>query len=159
MLRGQLRAQGQAATKSAGEGRPQPMVVFSVAGQRLAARTEEIGGVMPWPGAIPVPSETPFVTSLVRQPEGCLPVFDLATKLQRTMREGEFLCLVVKHVDGPLAICIDAEVPSLQMVSRSSIQHRIGDDPDIAGSCVAGGEQLPIINLATLGVSLSRQTG
>jgi len=159
MLRGQLRRQGQAATKGTGEGRTQPMVVFSVAGKRMAARSEEIGGVMPWPGAIPVPSETPFVTSLVRQEEGCLPVFDLATKFQRTMREGEFLCLVVKHVDGPLAICIDAEVPSLQMVSRSSIQHRIGDDPDIAGSCVAGGEQLPIINLATLGVSLSRQTG
>lgn len=72
------------------------------------------------------------------------------------MHERESLCLVVKHVDGPLAICIDAEVPSLQMVPRSSLQYQHGDDPDMAGSCVAGGEQLPIINLATLGVSSSR---
>ena len=117
---------------------------------------EEIGGVMPWPGAIPVPSETRFVTSLVRHEDRYLPVFDLAAKFQRTMHERESLCLVVKHVDGPLAICIDAEVPSLQMVPRSSLQYQHGDDPDMAGSCVAGGEQLPIINLATLGVSSSR---
>ena len=38
----------------------------------------------------------------------------------------------------------------LQMVPRSSLQYQHGDDPDMAGSCVAGGEQLPIINLATL---------
>lgn len=159
MLRGQLRRQGMTATKGAGEGRPQHLVLFSVAGKRMAARTEEIAGIMPWSAAIPVPSETPFVTSLVRQEEGCLPVFDLAAKFERTMREGECLCLVVKHVDGPLAICIDAEVPSLQMVPCSSIQYRIGDDPDCAGLCVAGGEQLPIINLATLGVSSSRHAG
>lgn len=159
MLRGQLRRQGEVTTGGTGEGRPQHMVVFSVAGKRLAARSEEIAGVIPWPGAIEVPSETPFVTSLVRQEKGCLPVFDLAAKFERTMREGELLCLVVKHVDGPLAVCIDAEVPSLKMVPRSSMQHQIGDDPDCAGLCVAGGEQLPIINLATLGVSSSRHAG
>lgn len=156
MLRNQLRTQGQAATKGAAEGRAHTMVVFSVAGHRLAAKTEEIGGIMHWPGAIPVPSETPFITALVRLEEGCLPVYDLAGKFQRTMREGESLCLIVKHMDGPLAVCIDAEVPSLQMVPRSSIQYHLGEDPDIAGSCLAGGEQLPIINLATLGGSSSR---
>ncbi len=159
MLRGQLRKQETTATRGTGGGRPQHMVVFAVAGKRMAARTEEVAGVVSWTGAIPVPSETPFVTSLVRQEEGCLPVFDLAEKFKRTMREGESLCLVVKHVDGPLAIRIDPEVPSLQMVSRSSIQYHIGDDPDCAGLCVAAGEQLPIINLATLGVSSSRQAG
>lgn len=156
MLRSQSRKQGQTAARSTAENRMLRLVVFSVAGQRLAARTEEIGGVMPWPGAIPVPSETRFVTSLVRHEDRYLPVFDLAAKFQRTMHERESLCLVVKHVDGPLAICIDAEVPSLQMVPRSSLQYQHGDDPDMAGSCVAGGEQLPIINLATLGVSSSR---
>ena len=135
------------------------MVVFAVAGKRMAARTEEVAGVVSWTGAIPVPSETPFVTSLVRQEEECLPVFDLAAKFKRTMRESESLCLVVKHVDGPLAIRIDPEVPSLLMVPRSSIQYQSGDDPDCAGLCVAGGEQFPIINLATLGVSSSRRAG
>lgn len=159
MLRGQLRKQGTTARRSTGEGRPQHMVVFAVAGKRMAARTEEIAGVVSWTGAIPVPSETPFVTSLVRQQEGCLPVFDLAAKFKQPIREGESLCLVVKHVDGSLAIRIDAEVPSLQTVPRSSLQCHIGDDPDCAGVYVAGGEQLPIINLATLGVSSSRQAG
>jgi chemotaxis signal transduction protein len=134
----------------------QGMVVFSVAGQRLAVRTDEIGGVMPWPGATAVPSDTPFIHSLVRQEKGCLPVFDLAAKLDRAMQEDERLCLIVKHVDGPIAICIDSHVPSLHMVARSAIQYRNGNDPDIAGMCVAGEEELPIINLTTLGVSSNR---
>lgn len=156
MLRAQLRRQSQGSTQGATEARIQNMVVFSVAGQRVAARTDEIGGVLPWPGATAVPSDTPFVTSLVRQEEGCLPVFDLAAKFNRRMQGEESLCLVVKHVDGPLAICIDSQVPSLHMVPRSAVQYHIGDDPDIAGSCLADDEQLPFINLATLGVTSSR---
>lgn len=156
MLRAQLRRQSQVGTKGAVEARMQGMVVFSVAGQRLAARTDEIGGVMLWPGATAVPSDTPFINSLVRQEKGCLPVFDLAAKFHRAMQEDERLCLIVKHVDGPLAICIDSHVPSLHMVARSAIQYRVGNDPDIAGMCVAGDEELPIINLTTLGVSSNR---
>lgn len=156
MLRAQLRRQLQGATQTATQARVQHMVVFSVAGQRLAACTEEIGGVLPWPGAIPVPSDTPLVTSLVRYEESCLPVFDLAAKFTRTVREEVSLCLIVKHVDGPLAICIDAQVPSLHMVPRSQVHYQSGLDLDIAGSCVAGDEQLPLINLATLGVASRR---
>ena len=156
MLRVQLRRQSPGGSKGATEARIQNMLVFSVAGRRLAARTDEIGGVLPWPGATAVPSDTPFVTSLVRQEEGCLPVFDLAAKLNRRMQEDESLCLVVKHVDGLLAICIDSQVPSLHMVPRSAIQYHLGDDPDIVGSCLADDEQLPLINLATLGVTSSR---
>ncbi len=156
MLRAQLRRQSHTGTKGAVEARMQNMVVFSVGGQRLAARTEEIGGVMPWPGATAVPSDTPFVTALVRQEKGCLPVFDLAAKFDRPMQKDERLCLVVKHVDGPLAICIDSHVPSLHVVARSAVQYRAGNDPDIAGTCIAGEEELPIINLTTLGVSSNR---
>ncbi len=156
MLRAQLRRQSQGAAPGAVHARVQNMVVFSVAGRRLAARTEEIGGVLPWPGAIPVPSDTPLVTSLVRYEASCLPVFNLAAKFTRTAREEASLCLIVKHVDGPLAICIDAQVPSLHMVPRSQVHYHSGLDPDIAGSCVAGDEQLPLINLATLGVASSR---
>ncbi|HVG02161.1 MAG TPA: chemotaxis protein CheW, partial [Nitrospira sp.] len=83
MLRTQLRSQTQAASKGNAKARMQAVVVFSVAGQRLAARTDEVGGVMPWPGAIPVPSDTPCVTALVRQDTRCLPVFDLAAKFNR----------------------------------------------------------------------------
>ncbi|MDR4481003.1 MAG: chemotaxis protein CheW [Nitrospira sp.] len=156
MLRAQLRKQSPTGSTGATEARIQNMVVFSVAGQRFAARTDEIGGVTPWPGATTVPSDTPFIDSLVRHEKGCLPVFDLAAKFHRAMRDGERLCLIVKHVDGPLAICIDAHVPSLHMVARSLIQYRDGNDPDIAGTCIAGEEELPIINLTTLGVSSNR---
>ncbi|GAB1723042.1 MAG: putative CheW-like signal transduction protein [Nitrospira sp.] len=153
MLRAQLRRQSHETGRGTTHARVENLVVFSVAGQRLAARTEEIGGVLPWPGATPVPSDTPFVTSLVRYEESCLPVFDLAAKFDRTVREEESLCLIVKHVDGPLAICIDSQVPSLHVVPRSEIRYQSGLDPDMAGSCVAGNEQLPLINLATLGVA------
>lgn len=156
MLRVQLRRQSQAGTKSAAEARMQGIVVFSVAGQRLAARTDGIGGVMQWPGATAVPSETPFVTSLVRQGKEYLPVFDLAAKFNRTMHVNEPLCLIVKHIDGPIAICIDPQVPSLHMVARSAMHYRSGIDPDIAGTCIAGNEELPIINLTTLGASSIR---
>lgn len=156
MLRAQLRRQSHETGRGTTHARVQNLVVFSVAGQRLAARTEEIGGVLPWPGTTPVPSDTPFVTSLVRYEESCLPVFDLAAKFNRTVREEESLCLIVKHVDGPLAICIDSQVPSLHVVPRSEIRYQSGLDPDMAGSCVAGNEQLPLINLATLGVASPR---
>lgn len=153
MLRSQLRGSAQASPRRKADARMQALVVFSVAGQRLAARTDEVGGVMPWPGAIPVPSDTPCVTALVRQDTRCLPVFDLAAKFNRTMSEEAALCLLVKHIDGPLAICIDSQVPSLHMVERSSMHYQSGNDPDIAGTCVADDEELPIINLTTLGVS------
>lgn len=156
MLRSQLRRHPHTTASGPAHARVQNMVVFSVAGKRLAARTEEIGGVLPWPGTTAVPSDTPLVTSLVRHEESCLPVFDLAAKFNRTVREEESLCLIVKHVDGPLAICIDSQVPSLHVVPRSGVQYQSGLDPDIAGSCVAGDEQLPLINLATLGVASQR---
>jgi len=156
MLRAQLRRQAQAGTKGKAEARMQGLVVFSVAGQRLAARTDEIGGVMPWPGSIAVPSDTPFVAALVRQEKRCLPVFDLAAKFNRVISGEEPLCLIVKHIDGPLAICIDSQVPSLHMVARSSVRYQNGNDPDIAGTCMANEEELPIINLTTLGVSSIR---
>ncbi len=159
MLRAQLRRQAHAGSRLATESRMQGLVVFSVGGQRLAARTEEIGGVLPWTGTIAVPSDTPFVAALVRQENRCLPVFDLAAKFDRTMNEEAPLCLIVKHLDGPLAICIDSQVPSLHMVARSSMHYQVGSDPDIAGRCVADKEELPIINLMTLGVSSIRPKG
>lgn len=155
MLRSQLRSQTQANARRAAT-RTQGLIVFSVGGMRLAARTDEVGGVMPWPGASPVPSDTPFVAGLVRHQKDCLPVFDLAARLRCPVSETEPLCLVAKHVDGPVAIRIDSLVPSLVMVERSAIQYQAGADPDIAGTCAAGDEELPLINLATLGVAPSR---
>lgn len=156
MLRAQLSKQLQVGTERAVAARMQGMVVFSVAGRRLAATTDDIGGVIPWPGATRVPSDTPFVTSLVRQGKSCLPVFDLAEKFNCTIRENDPLCLIVKHADGLIAICIDPQVPSLHMVARSAVHYLAGSDPDIGGTCIAGDEEFPIINLRTLGISSIR---
>ncbi|WP_447603598.1 chemotaxis protein CheW [Nitrospira sp. Nam80] len=125
--------------------------MFSVGGRQVAARTEEIAGVRPWPEAMPVPSNTPFVTSLIRIDKECLPVYDLAAKLNGRINPVGALCLIIKHEDGPLAVCIDPSIPSLHMVDSSTIQERPSDESDIVGICSVGDEQLSIIHLARLG--------
>jgi chemotaxis signal transduction protein len=127
------------------------LLVFSVGGRQVAARTEEVAGVRPWPETLPVPSDTPFVTALVRLEKDCMPVYDLAARLNRTVDPTTALCLIVKHEDGPMAICIDASIPSLHMVDSASIHEQAGGDSDIAGICSIGEDRLSIIHLARLG--------
>jgi len=43
------------------------VVVFSVGGKKLAARTEDVGGVAPWIDPVPVPSRTPFVGAMLKR--------------------------------------------------------------------------------------------
>ncbi|HEX2055388.1 MAG TPA: chemotaxis protein CheW, partial [Nitrospiraceae bacterium] len=124
-----------------------------------AACTEEISAVRPWPKAIPVPSDTPFVSAVIRLEDDCLPVYDLAARLNRTIDPAGALCLVVKHEDGPMAICIDPTIPSLLMAETITIQEGTGKDADISGSCTIGEERLSVIRLARLGkVHGSEQT-
>jgi chemotaxis signal transduction protein len=156
MLRSQLRSQSRAQAQQSAASRFQGVIVFSVAGVRFAARADEIGGVMPWPGSTAVPSDTPYVAALVRHQKDCLPVFDLAEKLRSQVSDPGPLCLVAKHVDGPMALCIDSQVPSLHLVERSAIRYQSGGDPDIAGICVAGNEEFPLLNLTTLGIAPAR---
>ena len=42
------------------------VVVFSVGGRKLAARTEDVGGVAAWVEPVPVPSRTPFVGAMLK---------------------------------------------------------------------------------------------
>ena len=151
MLRSQGHHHPHTARKAAGAMRNQALLVFSVGGRRLAARTEDIAGVQPWRGSTPVPSETPFVNAMIRFEKECMPVFDLAGKLNQTLNSDRPLCLVIRHEDGPMAICIDARIPSLHTVDRSTIQRRDDEDADIAGVCPAGDEQVTVINCARLG--------
>jgi chemotaxis signal transduction protein len=127
------------------------MLIFSVGGRQVAARTEEISAVRSWPKGIPVPSDTPFVSTVVRLEDDCLPVYDLAARLNRTVDTDGALCLVVKHEDGPMAICIDSTIPSLVMAETITIQEGTGRDADISGSCTVGDERFSVIRLARLG--------
>ena len=150
-----LRSQGQnhrhTGHKTAGSIRNQGLLVFWVGGRRLGARTEDIAGVQLWQHATPVPSDTPFVNAMIRVDKECMPVYDLAGRLNQTLDTDSPLCLMIKHEDGPMAICIDAHIPSLHMVDPSTIQTRDSDDADIAGVCSAGDEQVTVINCARLG--------
>ena len=151
MLRSQGHRRQHTGPKTVGSMRNQALLVFSVGGRRLGARTEEIAGVQLWQHAMPVPSDTPFVNAMIRFDKECMPVFDLAGKLKQTLDSDSPLCLMIKHEDGPMAICIDAHIPSLHMVDSSTIQGRDSEDADIVGVCSAGDEQVTVINCARLG--------
>jgi chemotaxis signal transduction protein len=143
--RGQQQAQ---ATK-----RSWNVVVFSVGGMKLAARTEDVGGVSPWTESIPVPSRTPFVQAMLKRDNHVMPVYDLAARLSRTLQGDPLLCLVARHLDGPMAICIDADVPSLETVDATAIRPHGRGDIETLGSVTIGGEDVAIVALQRLGRS------
>jgi len=143
--RGQQQAQ---ATK-----RSWNMVLFSVGGIKLAARTEDVGGISPWTQSIPVPSRTPFVHAMLKRDHDVIPVYDLATRLSRTLQGDPLLCLVARHLDGPMAICIDADVPSLETVDVVTIRPSGSEDIETLGMVTIGGEDVAIVALQRLGRS------
>jgi chemotaxis signal transduction protein len=129
------------------------VVIFSVGGLKLAARTEDVGGVSPWTESIPVPSRTPFVQALLKRDNHVMPVYDLATRLSRKLQGNPLLCLVARHPDGPMAICIDADVPSLETVDATAIRPNGRGDIETLGSVTIGGEDVAIVALQQLGRS------
>jgi chemotaxis signal transduction protein len=129
------------------------VVVFSVGGMKLAARTEDVGGVSPWTESIPVPSRTPFVQAMLKRDNHVMPVYDLAARLSRTVQGDPLLCLVARHLDGPMAICIDADVPSLETVDATAIRQNRRGDIETLGSVTIGENDVAIVALQRLGRS------
>lgn len=127
------------------------VVVFSIGGMKLAARTEDVGGVSPWTGSIPVPSRTPFVQAMQKRDHQVMPVYELANRLSRTLQGDPLLCLVARHVDGPMAICIDAAVPSLETIDAAAIRPTVSGDLETFGSVTIGGDDVTIVALQRLG--------
>lgn len=128
--------------------------MFSIGGVKLAARTEDVGGVSPWTETVPVPSRTPFVQAMLKRDNYVMPVYDLAARMSRTVQGDPLLCLEVRHLDGPMAICIDAVVPSLEIVDRSAIRPNGGEDIESLGSVTIGGNDVAIVALQQLGRSM-----
>jgi chemotaxis signal transduction protein len=126
-------------------------MVFSVGGVKLAARTEDVGGLSPWTESIPVPSRTPFVQAMMKRNNHVMPVYDLAARLSRTVQGDPLLCLVARHVDGPMAICIDADVPSLETVDATAIRPSGREDIETLGSVMIGEKDVAIVALQRLG--------
>lgn len=129
------------------------VVVFSVGGKRLAARTEDVGGVAPWIDPVPVPSRTPFVAAMLKREKDVMPVYDLATRLSRELEGDPLLCLVARHVDGPMAICIDGIIPSLHTVDVAHIAPSKRLDLETLGSFTDEGQEIDIVALQRLGRS------
>jgi chemotaxis signal transduction protein len=148
MLRGARGQQQAQATK-----RSWSVVVFSVGGVKLAARTEDVGGVSPWTESIPVPSRTPFVQAMLKRDNHLLPVYDLAARLSRAVQGDPVLCLVARHLDGPMAICIDAGMPSLETVDATAIRPSGRGDIETLGSVTIGEDDVAIVALQRLGRS------
>jgi hypothetical protein len=82
-----------------------------------------------------------------------IPVYDLATRLSRTLQGDPLLCLVARHLDGPMAICIDAEVPSLETVDVVAIRPSGSEGIETLGMVTIGGEDVAIVALQRLGRS------
>jgi len=129
------------------------VVVFSIGGMKLAARTEDVGGVAPWIDTVPVPSRTPFVGAMLAREKDVMPVYDLATRLHREPEGDTLLCLVALHVDGPMAICIDAVIPSLHNVEVGQIVPSKRLDLETLGSFADDGQDIDIVALQRLGHS------
>src|SRR5688572_9610470 len=131
--------------------RSRNVVVFSIGGIKLAARTEDVGGVSPWTESIPVPSRTPFVQAMLKRDNHVMPVYDLAGRLSRTLIGSPLLCLEVRHLDGPMAICIDAEMPSLETVDVTAIRSNTRGDIETHGTVTIAGNDVTIVALQRLG--------
>ena len=128
--------------------------MFSIGGVKLAARTEDVGGVSPWTETVPVPSRTPFVQAMLKRDNYVMPVYDLAARMSCTVQGDSLLCMEVRHLDGPMAICIDAVVPSLEIVDRSAIRPNGREDMESLGSVTIGGNDVAIVALQQLGRSM-----
>ncbi len=127
------------------------VVVFSVGGLKLAARTEDVGGVAPWIEPVPVPSRTPFVGAMLKREKEVMPVYDLGARLQCQPEGASLLCLVARHVDGPMAICIDSVIPSLHTVQIEEIVPSKRMDFETLGSFNNEGQDIDIVALHRLG--------
>jgi chemotaxis signal transduction protein len=129
------------------------LLVFSIGGLKLAARTKDVGGVSSWIESIPVPSRTPFVQAMLKRENVVMPVYDLAARLSRKLSGSPLLCLEARHLDGPMAICIDAEMPSFAIVDPTEIRSNDTGDIETLGTVTIAGNDVAIVALQRLGRS------
>jgi len=69
------------------------------------------------------------------------------------------LCLVAKHLDGLMAICIDGDMPSLYTIDAGALQFSTRADIETIGSFNDGDGEIPVVALQTLGGSSASHNG
>jgi hypothetical protein len=90
---------------------------------------------------------------MLKRDNHVMPVYDLAARLNRKLIGNPLLCLVARHLDGPMAICIDADVPSLETVDAAAIRPNGRGDIESLGSVTIGEQDVAIVALQRLGRS------
>jgi hypothetical protein len=135
-------------------GRPHPgIVLFSIGGRRVGAWADEIAGFHLWGSDMPIPSRTPFINRLLRYGDEVLPVYDLAARLKVGVAlSSRPLCLIARHQQGRMAICIDGEIPILRPWDVRYMGPASSGERDILGTYQLDAETIPIYSLATLGI-------
>lgn len=129
------------------------LLVFFVGGRRLAVKAVDVSSISQWTEPIPVAGQTPFITSVVRQGQTVVPVFDLAASLRLTVQGSSPLCLRVKHSLGEMAMYIDEEIPVLHALDPATLQPYHGKDLPSDGSYTNGLDEIPILSVSQLGLN------
>lgn len=126
------------------------LVFFSVGGQPLAVRMEEVGSVRPWVPCSTVPSGKAFVNGLIRYGEDVFPVFDLASHLNVSLQGTTHFCLMAKTPKGDLAIRIDSTIPTMQTLELSAIQSMSDPQSPFREVCIVGSREIPVYSFASI---------
>ena len=129
---------------------PRCLMVFRVGGRRLAAQAVDVAVVRSCSGDLTIPSRTPFLRRLVRDGDQVLPVYDLAARLN-LCSIGAPLYVIAKHRLGPLAVCIDGEMPAVHQVQPGQITLSDSTESDILGTYLCDSEAMPIYSFVDLG--------
>ena len=75
-------------------------------------------------------------------------MFDLAGSLNVTVKGNAPFCLVAKSKHGPMAVCIDEEIPTLQLVEQASMKPSRQAHSNFAGTCLIEAEEVPVYSFA-----------
>lgn len=126
------------------------LVLFQVGGRRLAVKAGEIGGIWTWTTPTVVPSVTPYLSSVLRRGSEVLPVFDLGARLGAPSEGPDRFCLIAKHPDGPVAMCIDGPLPALHLIDPGLLQAPPATDTDIDAIWPLHGESIPVYALGRI---------
>ncbi len=126
------------------------LVFFSMGGQAIATRMEEVGSVRPWRSIAIVPSGQALINGIIRYGEDIFPVFDLAKSLKVSLQGTAHYCLMAKTPKGDLAIRIDSTIPSMQTVELSAIQATNDPDSPFREVCMVGGREVPVYSFASI---------
>lgn len=135
--------------------RSSQLLVFSVGGRQLAMKALDVASISPWCESISIASQTPFVTAVVRQGQTLMAVFDLAASLHLTVHGSSPLSLRVKHPLGEMVMCIDEKMPILHTCDPATLQTYHGKDVPAEGSYTNGLDEIPILSVSRLGVTVS----